>query len=76
MARNEIQSSRDADLPGARCAADEITKRLKQLAFFDIRKLYNSDGSLKRIVDLEQLKVSADEVVAGAPSCASTASDR
>ena len=34
-------------------SAQEVTKRLKQLAFFDIRKLYNEDGSLKRMVDLD-----------------------
>ena len=34
-------------------SATELTKRLKQFAFFDIRRLYNEDGSLKRIVDLD-----------------------
>ena len=34
-------------------SAEEVTKRLKQLAFFDIRKLYNQDGSLKRMIDLD-----------------------
>lgn len=58
LLRNAKVSAEIARFNTNRCnkldvSADEITKRLKQLAFFDIRKLYNEDGSLKRIIDLD-----------------------
>lgn len=32
---------------------DMVVREYKRLAFFDIRKLYNSDGTLKRVIDLD-----------------------
>jgi len=34
-------------------SAEKVVQRLKQLAFFDVRKLYNPDGSLKPITELD-----------------------
>src|SRR5208282_2104379 len=58
LLRNPKVSAEIARQTEERCkklsvSADEVTKRLKRLAFFDIRKLYNEDGSLKRMVDLD-----------------------
>lgn len=32
---------------------DRVLSELARLAFFDIRKIYNPDGSLKRVIDLD-----------------------
>jgi phage terminase small subunit len=57
--RLEIQRCMDKRAARLEISAEKVLQGLAQLAFFDIRKLYNADGSLKEISELDEVTAAA-----------------
>jgi len=51
--RSEIDEALAARAKRTEIDADRVLLELRRLAFFDIRRIFNADGSLKRITDLD-----------------------
>jgi phage terminase small subunit len=48
-----IQAAMDKRAEKLEITADRVLKEIAKLAFFDVRKLFNSDGSPKQICELD-----------------------
>jgi phage terminase small subunit len=53
MVASAVQGAIDARAKRTEITADRVLKELARLAFFDIRKIYNADGSLKNPAELD-----------------------
>jgi len=51
--QKEIQKAMDKRSRRLEISADRVLQERARIAFFDIRKLYNEDGSLKQIQDID-----------------------
>lgn len=51
--RSQVDKAIEERAKVSKLSAERILLELERLALFDIRKIFNADGSLKRVVDLD-----------------------
>lgn len=54
-----VRALRDAVAERSLISKERVLKEVSRIAFFDIRKIFNEDGTLKRVVDLDDDTASA-----------------
>lgn len=48
-----VKELRDVTAERALITAERVLKEVSRIAFFDIRRIFNADGTLKRVIDLD-----------------------
>jgi len=55
----ELANLREKQLSKLEISAEKVLQGLAELAFFDPRKMFNADGSMKRLTEMEEATVHA-----------------